>query len=116
MRKNEREWIRPLAALMDEMDANTVHLSFEVSESIEGRLMPAPVVGALPIIDEVFKVIEIGARLPMCSRHLVRPPRVSQAVLQIGQYFRSDIDSEWSDQIVLHKLSLKAPAQWPDAR
>jgi len=41
--EEQRERIRPLAAFMDEVDADVIYFGFEVSESIESRLLLAPV-------------------------------------------------------------------------
>ena len=43
MCEEQRERIRPLAAFMDEVDADVIYFGFEVSESIESRLLLAPV-------------------------------------------------------------------------
>src|SRR4029077_17230968 len=83
VRENERKRIRPFAAFMDKVDADIIYLSFEMGELIEDGFVLAPVIGLAPIGDKFLEVVEIGACLPICVLHLIRPPRVLQSLLQI---------------------------------
>jgi hypothetical protein len=76
VRENEGERIRALAALVNEMNSNAVHFGFKMRELVEHRFLFPPVKMVLPIIDELLEVIEIGACIPVCAFHVVRPPGV----------------------------------------
>ena len=53
MCKNDRKRIRTFSALMNEMQADIVHLGSEMSESVEGSFVLPPVVGVMPVVNEV---------------------------------------------------------------
>jgi hypothetical protein len=78
-RKHPPPGRRMIAAFVNEMDANIIHLGFEMGELIAGRFMLAPVVGVVPIGDEFFQITEIGAWFPIYVPHLIGPPRVFSA-------------------------------------
>ena len=52
MCKNDRKRIRTLPALVNEMEADIVHLGSEMSESVKGGFVLPPVVGVMPVADQ----------------------------------------------------------------
>ena len=106
MRENERKRIRPLAALVDEMDAGIFHLGPKVMELVEGLLTLAPVELGMPVGDELLQIINIGASVPAYALHLIGPARVFQTHLQVAQHFLGDVDREGNDFMVLYDCSL----------
>jgi hypothetical protein len=66
MCKNDRKRIRTLPALVNEMEADIVHLGSEMSESVKGGFVLPPVVGVMPVADQFPEVIAIGAHGPPC--------------------------------------------------
>jgi hypothetical protein len=77
----EREWVGTLAALVNEVDAETVHVAFEMCEPVQRPFLLPPVVAILPMINQLLEVGDIGARIPGGAFNLVRPAGFPQALL-----------------------------------
>src|SRR5262249_10225221 len=105
VRENEGEGIGSFAAFMDEMDPNTIQLGLEMSETIEGRFLLRPIVGVEPIGNEFLQIIESGTRLPRRAK-LRAPPRVFEALTQIAQRLRGDMNSERMNVILFQGAGL----------
>jgi len=84
MCKNDRKRIRTFSALVNEMEADIVHVGSEMSESVKGRFVFPPVVGVKPVEDEFPEVIVVGAQGPICGLRLIRKPRVFEPVAKVG--------------------------------
>ena len=104
MGKNERKWIRPLAAFVDEVNANVVHLGFEVSKPIEIGFVLTPVIGIEPVGNQFLQVAEIGTGVPTAVLYLIGPAGVFQSLPQVSQQLWRNVDSEWTDYFVFHRF------------
>ena len=102
MRKNDGKRIRTSAALVNEVDSDSVHLRSKVSELIECSLVLPPVIGVLPVADEFLNVLKIGAGIPACTFYRMRPPSIPQALLQVAQDLRWDLYFETASAIICH--------------
>jgi hypothetical protein len=84
MCKNDRKRIRTFPALVNEMQADIVHLGSEMSESVKESFVLPPVVGVMPIADEFPEVNGIGAQGPIfCVLWLAREPCVFQPLAKV---------------------------------
>ena len=71
MGKNERKWFRPLAAFVDEVNADVVHFGSEMSKLIEIGFVLTPVIGIEPIGNQLLQVVEIGTGVPTAILYLI---------------------------------------------
>lgn len=85
VRKNDRKWIRAIAALMDQVDTDVVQFCLEMSELVQRRFVFWPIINILPIINEFLQIIHVGARTPICAFDLIRPARLYQPLPQVAQ-------------------------------
>jgi hypothetical protein len=83
MCKYDRKRIRTFPALVNEMQANIVHLGSEMSESVKESFVFPPVVGVMPIADEFLEVIGIGAQGPIWALWLRRETCVFQPLAKV---------------------------------
>jgi hypothetical protein len=67
---------RTFSALVNEMQADIVHLGSKMSESVKGSFVLPPVVGVMPVADQFPEVNAIGAQGPLCALRLIRKPCV----------------------------------------
>jgi hypothetical protein len=74
MRENQWKRFRAIGAFVNEMDADIIHLGFELSELVQSCFVLPPIVTVLPIADEFPEVTEIGAPIPIGVLRLIRPP------------------------------------------
>jgi hypothetical protein len=82
--ENNRERFRTFASLVNEVDANVIHLGFEMNKLIEFRFLLSPVVGVVPIIAEFPKVLEIGACIPTGTLDFMRSPCIFQSLPHVA--------------------------------
>ena len=83
MGKNDRKRIRTFSSFVNEMQADSVHLSSKMSESVKDSFLLPPVVGVMPVADEFPKVIGIGAQGPIWCAWMVREPCVFQPLAKV---------------------------------
>ena len=83
---DQRQWVRSLALLMDEVDLPPVHRGLEVGEAVDQRLLLSPVEVVLPVLDQLLDVVHVGAVLPPDARQFVRPAGTLQPPLQVIQH------------------------------
>jgi hypothetical protein len=102
VRQDERKWIGPFTAHVDEVDADVVDVGLEVRELVERLLLLSPVVTFPPIREQFPEVVDVGACVPPRAFDLVRPPGIRQPLLQVGQQVRRDVDLKRPDVIVWH--------------
>ncbi len=84
MCKNDRKRIRTFSALVNEMQADIVHVGSEMSESVEISFVLPPVVGVMPVADEFPEVIDIGAQGPIFALRQIRKPCVFEPLAKIA--------------------------------
>jgi len=73
MGQNDRKRTRSFSALVNEMQADIIHVGFEVSESVEGNFVLPPIVGVMPVANEVPEIVDIGAEGPICALRMRKP-------------------------------------------
>jgi hypothetical protein len=87
-----------VAALgMHEVDAHAVDLGAVVLETVEPRLLFAPVVAVLPVARELAQVRRVRAVGPAGAGQLIGPARTGQAFLEIGEHGVRHFNTETLD-------------------
>src|SRR5580704_13257067 len=97
MRENQGKRVRALSALVDEMDSYAVYVRLVLCELIDGLLLFAPVVLRLPVVNQPFQIIEVGALIPVRTPHLMGPTRITEPTLQIFQLRLRYVDLKLCD-------------------
>ena len=64
MRQDEWKRIGSFTAHVNEVDADIVHVGLEMSELVVRLFVLSPVVAVLSVIEQVLKVVDIGACIP----------------------------------------------------
>src|ERR1700738_412747 len=83
MGENQWNWRRPLAALMDEMDTYTSRRIAIVVKGGHFLNLPLPIELILPVLANLFHVLETYPVIPVGTWNLVRPPRPPQPLAKI---------------------------------
>ena len=97
MGNQQRYGVRPGALLTDEMQVDAVNRRLEMLETVEFRLMLAPIIFDHPVGAQFLHVIEIGAIFPAAViRHFV-PGKGGDAGPDIGQRFAGNVNLERGD-------------------
>ena len=68
---------------MDEVDRLPVDPGTEVGEAVEAGLLPTPVVGVQPVLDQFAQVGDRDAGVPLGPRDLVREAGTAEAAVQV---------------------------------
>ena len=92
MCQDERKRLRAHSALMDEVNADTIHGGLEMSELVQSRPLFAPIVVVLPVGDELPEVVQIGAGIPFRAFDLIRPSCILEPPAQVDQHIRGGVD------------------------
>ncbi len=79
---------------MDEVDRLSVDFGGELIESVDPRLLSAPVVTFLPVVCEFADFADVSAIFPRGARQLVRPLGLSQSLPQICEHAIWDMSFE----------------------
>jgi hypothetical protein len=75
---------------MDEVDPNAIYLHAELREFAESLLLSAPVESLGKILHQIAQPFEIRPLRPWSARRAIRPTRVPNACLKIGEDLLSD--------------------------
>src|SRR5215469_13870808 len=81
----QEQWGRvgSFAAFVNEMDAYSIDLRFELSKSIERSFVLAPVIAMQPVIGDLLHIRQTDSICPARSLGLIRPEGSGQAVVQV---------------------------------
>src|SRR5580658_5483544 len=85
VRENQRDRLRTLAWLVDEMNGNAVDGGAVMREAIDFGLVLAPVIVVAPVSDYLFEVGSIGAVRPVFVGEIDWVTDTLEALLEIGQ-------------------------------
>ena len=83
MGENQRNWRRPFAALVDEMDTYTSRRIEIVVKGGHPLNLPLPIELILPVLANLFHVVETYPVIPVRTGNRVRPPRPHQPLAKI---------------------------------
>src|SRR5260370_7982780 len=84
MGENQWNWRRPFAALVDEMDTYTSRRIAIVVKGGHFLNLPLPIEVILPVLANLFHVVETYPVIPVSTRNLVRPPRPPEPLANIS--------------------------------
>jgi hypothetical protein len=95
--QNQRYSGSLFSALMDKVKPNTIDLRVVVLEGIKRPLLCLPIEFACPVLKQLPKVLKVSPLLPSSAWCLIRPSRLTNALLEIRKDLWLDVDREWSD-------------------
>mgnify|MGYP001239275468 CR=1 FL=1 len=73
MAEKEWQWVRPLAAFVNEVDAKAIDFRAKVLKAVEPRLLCPPIEMMVPISHQALEIPQICAILPVGFLYLIRP-------------------------------------------
>ena len=95
--QNQRNAVPVSGPLVDEVDVHAVQLGAKLSGRVQLALLCLPIEFAGPILKQLPKVLKVGPLLPRSAWCLIRPSRLTNALLEVRQDLWLDVDRERSD-------------------
>jgi hypothetical protein len=84
---------------VDEVDVLAVDLRGEVVELVEPCLTGTPVVGVVPVRDQLPQEAQLGPVVPARVGDLLREPRAREALPEVVEDILGDVDVERLDAV-----------------
>jgi hypothetical protein len=95
MDEQERQWVRPDASLVDEVEVDPLERHPELIEGVQLRLLRAPIEAVSPALGQAPHERQVRAVLPPGLRDLIRPAGARQPLAQVGQHVVVDVETVW---------------------
>src|SRR5437588_2913378 len=76
--ENNWQWFWPLAAFMNEVDAEAIDVSAKLCKLIESCFLRLPIETMLPVCQERLEIAQVRPILPACLLNLVGPASAYQ--------------------------------------
>ena len=99
MRQQQRQWPRPIALHMQEVQVDAVQRHRVLRKRVEERLLRPPVEAGVPVLDKLLEVGDIGSECPRLARRLVGKARACQPLAQIDDGAVRDVQLKGSHRL-----------------
>jgi|HubBroStandDraft_6_1064221.scaffolds.fasta_scaffold1191443_1 hypothetical protein len=108
MHQQKRFGIGATPGFVDEVNAASADIHFELCEPVELALVRPPVIARAPVIDQFPEVGEMGSVLPARIRDFAGQAGARQPLLEVGEHLVGDCDTVLAKVSARHRLDLHA--------